>query len=298
MTVLFAILLGGCVLDRTGQSASEAYRRDLVLQATRLKNIESQFDDLEARTGQMEELNRTRGQDEIMRMESLDQIREEVARLRGDVEVLQYEYSEVSSDNSSRNEDAAFRLAWLEERADQLEESLGLSAPPPPELPDDAATADAEDDSGTEGTEESEAPEVDKEAEEDAAIEAAASVSEPDSLIELAESHLAGGRERAAEAVLSRFLELHPEHERVAEARYRYAEAGYNDGRYAEAVLRFQEVVDNHKDSPWAPWAMLRQGECFDAQDQSDNANLFYEDLLSMWPRGSAAKEARRRLND
>jgi hypothetical protein len=31
-------------------------------------------------------------------------------------------------------------------------------------------------------------------------------------------------------------------------------------------VLRFQDVIDAHKTSVWASWAMLRQGECFEVQ--------------------------------
>jgi len=116
-------------------------------------------------------------------------------------------------------------------------------------------------------------------------------------LIASAQEHLSAGHEASAEVQLDRFLELYPDHERVPEALYRKAEAAYNEANYSGAVLRFQVVVDDHRDSPWAPWAMLRQGECFAAQDQNDNARLFYEDVVRLWPRTSAAEEARTKLS-
>ena len=119
---------------------------------------------------------------------------------------------------------------------------------------------------------------------------------DPEALIALAEEHLAAGREKPAEAVLNRFLDRHPDHERVPEALYRRAEAAFNAEDYSGAVLRFQEVIDGHKDNPWAAWAMLRQGECFEAQDQPENARLFYEDVERLWPKSKAAKEARKKL--
>ena len=107
---------------------------------------------------------------------------------------------------------------------------------------------------------------------------------------------MAEGRARAAEVVLNRFVETYPDHDRVPEALYRRAESRFNDGDYSTAVLKFQEVIDQYKTSPWAPWAMLRQGEAFEAQGQVGNAQLFYEDVIRMWPKSKAAKEAKQKL--
>ncbi len=119
---------------------------------------------------------------------------------------------------------------------------------------------------------------------------------DPASLIELAEGHLAAGRAGAAEAVLDRFLSLYPKHERTPEAMYRRAEAAFNAKSYPQALLRFQEVIDQHKKSPWASWAMLRQGDCWDAQGQKENARLFYGDVVRLYPKTKAAEDALQRL--
>jgi tol-pal system protein YbgF len=290
-------LTTGCVLDRTGQSASEVYRRELALQGARVTNLETQFDALDGRVAQMEELNRARGQQEILKMETLEQVRAEVARMRGEVEVMAHDFGKSEADTVAMQEDAALRLQWLETRADQLEKAMGLQTPPPPiasEAPAGGESDGTDVEPATAGggsTGKVVLGGGDTEATDDAG-----GITDPDALIKLAEEHLAAGREAAAEAVLNRFLDLHPKHERVPEAKYRRAEAAFNEARYAAAVLRFQEVIDGHKKSKWAPWAMLRQGECFEAQGQDANAKLFYEDVVRMWPKSQAAGEARGKL--
>jgi TolA-binding protein len=41
---------------------------------------------------------------------------------------------------------------------------------------------------------------------------------------------------------------------------------------------------------------MLRQGECFDAQGQKENARLFYEDVVRLYPKTKAADDAKKKL--
>lgn len=281
--VFIAALLSGCVLDRTGQSASEVFRRDLILQATRMNNLENQFDLVEARVSQLEELNRARGQDEILRMESLEEIRSEVARLRGEIEVMTHKYGGSLTDLGALQEDATFRLAWLEDRAAQLEENLGLAPPPPPEPAEPDGEESGEDSSLSDSGEGDEgAGSTEQQSAED--------------LISRAQSHLDEDREQLAEAVLERFLSLYPDHPELPQALYMRARTSFKAADYSAAVLRFQEVIDGHKTSDWASWSMLGQGECFDAQDQPENARLFYEDVIRIWPGSDAAREARKKL--
>jgi tol-pal system protein YbgF len=284
---LLAALLSGCVMNRQGQSASEQYRRDLALQGQRVTSLEQQTDVLDQRTDQMEELTRARGQEDILKMETLEQVRSEVAKMRGDVDVLRHDYEQASGGSKTREEDVEFRLAWLESRAEQMEKSLGLKPTPPPSRGSgtaSAAGAPAEGDGrpviASQGNPEAPATEL----------------TDPDALIKLAEEHLAAGRDKAAEAVLDRFLKLHPNHAKVPEVLYRRAEASFNGKNFAQAVLRFQEVIDRYKSSPWAPYAMLRQGECFEAQGQKEDARLFYEDVVKLFPKSKAAKEAKAKL--
>jgi TolA-binding protein len=68
-------------------------------------------------------------------------------------------------------------------------------------------------------------------------------------------------------------------------------------GDYEKAVLRYQEVIDQFKASSFAPWAMFRQGEVFEAQGQPDNANVFYGEVIRIYPKTRAAKAARKALS-
>ena len=279
------LLLLACVLDRTGQSASEAMRREIALQGVRLSNVEASLQEAERRVAQLEELQRDRGQEEIQSMETVDELRSELARLRGDVETTLFNSTTSGQSVTKLLEDAEFRVTWLEARAAQLEKTLGVKPPPPPERP---VAEGAGSGSGI-------AAEIGIGA---APESADAGVTDPDEMMKLAEAHLAGGKEKAAEAVLQRFIRDNPQSPRIAEAKYRYAEAAFNAKDYKAAVLRFQDVIDAHKSSVWASWAMLRQGECFEVQGQAANAKLFYEDVIRLWPKSSAAKEAKQKLGN
>jgi tol-pal system protein YbgF len=280
------LLLLACVLDRTGQSASEAMRREVALHGARLSNVEASLQEAERRVAQLEELQRDRGQQEIQKMESVDELRSEVGRLRGDVEMLLHDSTASGQSVTKILEDAEFRVTWLETRAAQLEKALGVKPPPPPERPEGAGSGSGE---MADGSGSGSGAEI---------VAADAGVTDPDEMMKLAEGHLAAGNEKAAEAVLQRFIKDNPKSPRIAEAKYRYAEASFNSKDYKAAVLRFQDVIDGHKSSVWASWAMLRQGECFEVQGQAANAKLFYEDVIRLWPKSSAAKEAKQKLGN
>jgi len=296
-------LLSGCVLDRTGQSSTANFQRQIQEHAAKLETINSALDKADARIGQLEELTRARGQDEIQKMETIDQLRDEVGRLRGDLEVLNHDWESGKSAREASANDEQYRLAWLESRADALEKSLGLKTPPPPTglgangaggagttAAVDQATANAGGQQGAVGTTPVGTGTT------PAANPVDTQELDPDAMLALAADHLAGGREEAAEAVLTRFLKEYPDNARVDEAKYRLAEARFNAKNYPAAVIAFQRVIDEHKDSPWAAWAMLRQGECFEKQGQKENARLFYEDTLRLYPKSKAAKEAKTKL--
>jgi len=280
------VLASGCVLDRRGQSSTARYERELRMQGARLSSLEQQFDDVDTRLTRVEELTQARGEQDILKLQTLEQVRAEVARIRGEVELLRHEFDTSSADSGRRLEDAAFRLGWLEVRAEQLEKSLGLAPPPPPEPPPVAEEPDV--DSG----ESPDAPPVPV----DTGTTDDSAVTDPDKMLALAKEHLAAGRPQAAESILDRFLKLHSGHKKEAEALYRRAEAAFNQKNYPGAVLRFQEVIDAHKRSVWAAYAMYRQGECFEAQGQRENARLFWEDVVRLWPDTKAAKMAKAKL--
>jgi tol-pal system protein YbgF len=283
-------LLSGCVLDRTGQSATEEYKKQMRMHGARIDNLEKQVDKMDAKLAELDALTQSRGEQEVLRMDTMEQLRGEVARLRGETDAMKFTTERATADEQKRLEDAAFRLEWLDLRAAQLERTLGVKAPPPPTRD---ATA-SKDPAGAAKDPASKDPAPKDPAAKDPG--AAPEVKDPAELVKLANDHIKAGRNEAAEAVLNRMLKENPTHEKAAEARYRLGEVAYNSKNYPLAVLRFQEVIDSHKKTKWAPWAMLRQGEAFAAQGQKDNAELFYEELVKKWPDSDAAKEAKEKL--
>lgn len=286
--LLFSLLAAGCVLDRTGQSATETWRREMALQATRAQSLQAGVQDAMARIEQLEEVTRARGQEEIYRMETVDQLRNEVARLRGDLEVLQYESGMAAESRTRLLEDVDYRLSYLEARAHSLESSLGLATPPPPLRGSDATDGVATGDTGKEP------PPGDATAGSEPPPQVTPDDAGPAELLALAEEHATSGRQGLARTVAERVAQDPRSTEpQKAEARFRVGNAHYEEGRYQDAILAFQEVVEQHPDSEWAPRAMLRQGQSFERLGQKQNADLFYDDVIRLYPRSAAAKEAR-----
>lgn len=335
MTWLFLLSIG-CVLDRTQQSAPAQMQREIRDNAVRVYNVEQQFLQVEARVNQLEELNRSSGKRKIMQMETLEELRGEVVKLRGSLEVITHDSSQGAKGIQKAVDDASFRVLWLEARADQLEKSLGIKTPAPPAHsappPTESAPQSSSWDSVTEkaGSPSDTAPSASTEMPKSVVqqppsdvppepeADATPVVSEPepekpnvapvpvdpvtepaldpDILLDNAKAQIKAGNTVGAETMLNRFLDAFPNHARADEATYRRAEASKAAGDYEKAVLRYQEVIDQFKASTFAPWAMLRQGEAFDEQGEKDNALVFYGEVIRIYPKSRAAKAARKAL--
>lgn len=271
------LLLLACVLDRTGQSASANYERELALAQTRTQELESQNDNLEGRIDQLEEVNRYRGQQEARKLENMDQVQQEVQRLRGSVEELEHRIETGEEADLAWEEDITFRLTYAEDRLAALETTLGLEPPDP--------------DDGSEPTEVK--PDGEVVLKDDAEPTEVELPTTPDDLLAEAESHMLEDRPGVARVYYQKFLSEHGEHDRAAEAAYRLAETWFNQGDYKKAILKFEDVVTGHGSSQWAPWAMVRQGECFKLLGKTAEAELFWQDVVDRYPKTKAAKEAK-----
>lgn len=281
LTLLFA-----CVIDRTGQSATDAMGRELADHARRMRELEIVSEDMARRIGQLEEVTRARGQEEILKMETMEQLRQEVARIRGDFEVLQHEYGDYEKAGVGFQQSADYQFAWTETRLQQLERSLGLKAPPPPARdPSTGAvlTPPAPAQSGGEPGAAATPGET--------GVPVAAQT--PEELFALIEKSLAEGNGSVARAVAKRFIDENPKSDRLAEAYYRIAESWQNEAEYSNAATAFQAVADKFPQSSWAPWSTLRVGECFASLGDKSTARLFWQAVIDTWPKSKAAKEAK-----
>lgn len=294
MSLLMSLLMFACVIDRTGQSATENLRKELADHGERIATMEVLTTDLNRRLTQLEEVARARGQEEILKMETMEQIRQEVARMRGDLEVLRRDYDTSTGAGSGFQADADWRLRYYESRIANLEKSLRITPPaapckdtpdqpcsttpcvPTPDKPCPDATAVSTPTTGTTGTAGTTTP--------------SATVEETFSLIA---THLSEGRASAARAVAEGFIKQSPQHERVPEAYYRVAESYQNEKNFQTAAAKYQVVIDKYPKSAWAPWAILRQGECFASMGMRKEAEIFWKDVIRAYPDSKAAKEAK-----
>ena len=283
--LLLAGLLG-CVIDRTGQSATDTMRRELADHGRRVRELEVVSEDMSRRVGQMEEVTRARGQDEILKMETMEQLRQEVARIRGDFEVLQHEYGTYEQAGLGYQQDSDYRMAYVESRVGQLEKSLGVKVPPPPTRdPSTGGVAVADPGAPADATVPPVTPET-----------TAPIASTPEEIFALIGKNLEEGNGGVARAIAKRFIQDNPTSDRVAEAHYRVAESWQNEADYKSAAAAFLIVSDKYPQSTWAPWSVLRIGECFAALGDKDNAKLFWTDVVQRYPKSKAAKEAKAQL--
>lgn len=281
MIRLSPLLLLACVLDRTGQSATSRYDRELADHQGRIRDLESLGEDVGRRVAQLEEVTRARGQEDILEMETVEELRGEVAKMRGEFETLDHDYRTFETASLGAQTDVDERLLYGEARATSMEKSLGLKPPPRSVIADLPEPAP-----GTPGTDPGAATAPPPKPEPSTPLTAEESFA-------LVQEHLEAGAGAAARAVAQRFIDANPKHARVGEAHYRMAESYQNESQFKLAAAAFQTVLDKAPQSTWAPWALLRQGECFEGLARPKDAAVFFCDVVKKYPKSKAAKEAR-----
>lgn len=259
-------LLLACVLDRTGQSASSEWERELALHAARAQ-------ELDRRLSQIEEVTRYRGQLDAGRERAVQDVQVELRQLRGEVERLAHTEGATAVSIAAFQDDAAFRLGWTAERLAALERALGI-VPLDPNAP---AGAPAE---GGGGADPGASPDA-----------------TPEELAALAASHVEAGRHAAARAVYERLLgQLPADSADRARVAFLHARTWFDLGEWQAAVLRLEDVITADPKGPFAGEAMVLQGECFSELGKDREARLFWEEVVSSHPGTPAAARARELL--
>lgn len=283
---LSTLALSGCFTAHNGEVTSE-YARQVSTASLRVAQLEQKLVESEGRILQLEEVIRLQGQSEAARLENLDQVNDEIARLRGAIEVLQFQSEETSTGVEEQQLSQEKRQLYDEVRLRQLEKLLGVKPPPAPEVEgappgDETATAPA----GADGTKPATPEEPIAELPTDAA-----------GRLQVAVEHMEGGRNGVARAILKRTLQENAGAPVLDEVRYRYAETFFNEKKWRESILEFQKVPDNHADSDWACWAYYRQGEAMEALQGLQQAAPFYKGATGgSCKKSEAAELARKKL--
>lgn len=100
-----------------------------------------------------------------------------------------------------------------------------------------------------------------------------------------------GGRE-----LMETFLKRYPNDPLAVNAAYWVGETYYAEKAYDQAVLKFEDVIQNYGDHPKVASALLKQGLAFDALGDRANARLLLETVTRRFPNVDEAKIAREKL--
>jgi len=287
MALLFVGLLAAGVA-RAGDPGAE-YARQVSTAQVRLAQLEALLVEAELRIEQLEEVIRQRGQSEQSRLENLDQVVDEVTRLRGSIEVLQFETGELKRAVADQQLDGERRQLHAEMRLAQVEKFLAIQPPAPPSDADLGLTERVPH-AGSGASRPPQLPARDEPIPENVPADAKGK-------LDAAIAHMEADRQGVARAVLRAAIEHHAGAPEMDEVRYRFAETYLNEGEYRAAISEFNKVVNNHPDSPWKCWAFYRMGEAFESMGQVDGAAAFYKGATERECKNSdAAKKAKDKL--
>lgn len=293
-------LLAGCPHPAT-LGASAELQAGYTSAQQRAALAEAAVADLTERLETLEEILREQGLGSGGGLRSLDDVAQEVAEIRGRLEELGFGIRTLTADFTQYQMDQERRQLHDEARLRQLEQMLGLEPPPPPriDLGDGTgdggeAPTDAETDEGSGTSSPDEGPPH--------AIGGLDSAEDPAPTdlagrLRLAEARMEDGNEAAARAILEALLPDAEGDPLEAEVHYRVAETWFNEGSFKRAAKRFQVVLDEHGKSAWAPWSMLRIGECFVEMGRADAGAAFFEGVKTKFPGTDAAREAAKKLD-
>lgn len=289
-----ALLLGvAAPAARAGGSAVSAeYARQVSTAQIRLAQLEALLVESELRIEQLEDVIRQQGKSEADRLENLDQVNAEVTRLRGAIEVLQFESAELKRVVADQQISLERRQLHDEMRLAQIEKFLGIKPPPPP------TDADLGLASGTDGATPAPAPAPEPAPGTDTEEVDPATIPETAAgKLELAVQHMEAGRQGVARAVLKAAIDQNVGAPEMDEIRYRYAETFFNEEEWRAAITEFNKVINNHPNSPWKCWSYLRQGESFEKLGKAEGARSFFTGATEGSCKNSdAAKEAKKKL--
>lgn len=285
VSVAFIALLG-CAFATTAQAREPAPVFDASAQssgdiATRLEVIERRLD-----SGSMMEV-----------LSRLDQLQQEMQNIIGQMEVLNYELDNIKKRQKDLYVDIDRRITQIEQRAADLARSqpasppmgagsamVGSTAAPTTSSPGDSSTLSP--------------PPV------TTATAATATLTSPQTKKLQREAYdrafnlLKDGRYELAIASFKAYLETYPTADYADNAQYWLGEANYAQRRYDVALQEFNKVLDHYPKSSKRADAMLKMGFSYQELGKTDDAEAVLSNIVQMFPDTTAARLAKKRIQD
>jgi tol-pal system protein YbgF len=107
-----------------------------------------------------------------------------------------------------------------------------------------------------------------------------------------------GGQYDAARDEFRTFLKAFPDTEYSDNAQFWIGECYYFQGKYEEAIIEYEAVVQNYPKGNKVPNALLKQGLSFLKLGDTSSARLLLQGIIRDYPNTTPASVARKRLID
>ena len=117
-----------------------------------------------------------------------------------------------------------------------------------------------------------------------------------DEMYETAIAQLDRGSPQTARTVFRMLLDQHPNHRLASDAQFHIG-ASWEGVDPDSAAAAYSKVVADHGESARAPTALYRLGLIAEQQGDLEGARVYYERVVSGYPRSDAAELARDKLN-
>lgn len=265
----------------------------------------------------------------VVRVQAVDPrvtaLQEEVRRLNGLVEELNFQLLQTQDEIRRMKEDNEFRFQELEGKQTDAGSSAGSASSQTAQAPDaggseaDAggtATASAPSGSGDEASQTGEPPrtlgsitfdengnviagdneipmDMLPENGTDTEMAALPDTSSPDELYRNSYEFILSGDYKTAEAGFRQYLDRYPEGENEADAKFWLGEALLGQDRHREAAEIFLQANRAHPSAKKAPEMLLKLGIALAAMNQRDVACATYSEISQRYPQVSDALKQR-----
>ncbi len=106
------------------------------------------------------------------------------------------------------------------------------------------------------------------------------------------------GRYNAAKEAFRGFLKSFPKSEYSDNAQFWIGECDYFEGKYEEAIVEYERVIQNYPKGNKVPNALLKQALSFLKIDDKSSAKLLLQRVIKDYPNTTPARIARKKLVD
>jgi len=107
-----------------------------------------------------------------------------------------------------------------------------------------------------------------------------------------------GGDVAKAKQGFTSFLERYPENELAVNARYWIGETYFQEKKYEQAILEFQELINRYPGREKTAAALLKQGMAFTEIGDTKSARFVYRKIMEEFPVSDEAAKAKDKRKD